>query len=45
MFVVYMAQQKLFGGLELLELACHRYWRSVTADVSEKNKVLDGKME
>lgn len=40
---VYMAQQKLVGGLELLELSCHRYWKSVAADMGKKNKVLMGK--
>lgn len=42
---VYVAQQKLIGGLELLELSCHRYWKSIGADVGEKNKVLDGKLQ
>lgn len=41
---VYMAQQKLIGGLELLELACHRYWKSMAADAGEKSKGLDGKV-
>lgn len=43
MMGVYFGQQKLIGGLELLELACHRYWKSVTGD--EKEKVVDGKKE
>lgn len=42
---VYMAQQKLIGGLELLELSCHRYWKSMAAVVGEKNKELDGKIQ
>lgn len=42
---VYLGQQKLIGGLELLELTCHRYWKSMAANVAEKNKVLDGKMQ
>lgn len=42
---VYMAQQKLIGGLELLEMSCHRYWKSMAADDGEKKKVLDGKMQ
>lgn len=42
---VYIAQHKRFGGLEMLEMACHRYWKSMSADVSENNKVLDGKMK
>lgn len=42
---VYVAQQKLIGGLELLELSCHRYWKSICADVGEKNKALDGKLQ
>ncbi|XP_013865191.1 lysocardiolipin acyltransferase 1 isoform X3 [Austrofundulus limnaeus] len=29
---VYMAQLKLFGGLELLEMACHRYWKPTGDD-------------
>lgn len=37
---LYVAQQKLVGGVELLELACHRYW---TASVEDK--VLDGKIK
>lgn len=42
---VYVAQQKLIGGLELLELSCHRYWKSMVADEREKNKELDGKIQ
>ncbi|XP_068437007.1 lysocardiolipin acyltransferase 1 isoform X1 [Clinocottus analis] len=42
---VFMAQQKLIGGLELLELACHRYWKAMAAAVDEKSKVQDGKMQ
>ncbi|CAM9213976.1 unnamed protein product, partial [Lampetra planeri] len=42
---VYLAQQKLIGGLELLELICHRYWNSVAAEAGEKKKMLDGKMQ
>lgn len=42
---LYVAQQKLVGGLELLELACHRYWKSTANNVREKNKVVDGKMK
>lgn len=42
---VYIAQHKRFGGLEMLEMACHRYWKSMSADVSENNKLLDGKMK
>ncbi|XP_061824142.1 lysocardiolipin acyltransferase 1 isoform X2 [Nerophis lumbriciformis] len=33
---VFVAQQKLAGGLELLELACHRYWTSVAANGEKK---------
>lgn len=36
---VYVAQQKLIGGLELLELSCHRYWKSMAAGVGEKEKM------
>ncbi|KAL0969664.1 hypothetical protein UPYG_G00230460 [Umbra pygmaea] len=45
MIGVYFGQQKLIGGLELLELACHRYWKSVSRD--KKIKVVDenGKKE
>ncbi|XP_069391210.1 lysocardiolipin acyltransferase 1 isoform X1 [Paralichthys olivaceus] len=42
---VYMTQQKLVGGLELLELACHRYWKSMAADVGDKKKKMDEKMQ
>ncbi|XP_028293548.1 lysocardiolipin acyltransferase 1 isoform X3 [Gouania willdenowi] len=43
---VFVVQQKLVGGLELAELACHRYWKSMTSDMSEKkNKMLDGKIQ
>ncbi|XP_034051071.1 lysocardiolipin acyltransferase 1 isoform X2 [Thalassophryne amazonica] len=45
MISVYVGQQKLIGGLELLELACHRYWKSESGTVGGKNKVLDGKIE
>lgn len=45
MIGVFMAQQKLIGGLELLELSCHRYWKSMAAGGDEKSKVLDGKMQ
>uniref|UniRef100_A0A673CRD7 Lysocardiolipin acyltransferase 1 n=1 Tax=Sphaeramia orbicularis TaxID=375764 RepID=A0A673CRD7_9TELE len=40
---VIVAQQKLFGGMELLELACHQYWKSMAKDMDEKEKVLDGR--
>ncbi|XP_061551752.1 lysocardiolipin acyltransferase 1 isoform X2 [Phycodurus eques] len=40
---VYVAQQKMAGGLELLELACHRYWTSVAANGG--SKMLDGKTQ
>ncbi|KAG7509630.1 lysocardiolipin acyltransferase 1 [Solea senegalensis] len=33
---VYVVQLKLFGGMELLELACHRYWKSSAAHVGGK---------
>ncbi|KAK5608802.1 Lysocardiolipin acyltransferase 1 [Crenichthys baileyi] len=39
--LVYTVQQKLAGGLELLELACHGYWKSVC----EQEKVSDTKMQ
>lgn len=42
---VFVAQQKLIGGLELLELSCHRYWKSLTADVDEKNMTVDDKIK
>ncbi|XP_074516585.1 lysocardiolipin acyltransferase 1 isoform X2 [Sebastes fasciatus] len=42
---VYVALQKLIGGVELLELSCHRYWKSMSANMGEKSKVLDGKMQ
>lgn len=45
MVVVFVSQQKLFGGMELLELACHRYWKSMAANMDEKKKVLDGKTQ
>lgn len=42
---VYMGQQKLIGGLELLELACHRYWKSMVSNLGENKKMLDEKMQ
>lgn len=42
---VYVAQQKLIGGFELLELSCHRYWKSTATDAGEKSKMVDGKMQ
>ncbi|KAF0044134.1 hypothetical protein F2P81_003292 [Scophthalmus maximus] len=42
---VFMAQQRLVGGVELLELACHRYWKSTAADAGDKKKVMDGKVQ
>lgn len=42
---VYLAQQKLIGGLELLELSCHQYWKAMVKDMDEKKKELDGKMK
>lgn len=42
---VYVAQQKLFGGLELLELSCHRYWKSMAADVGEKMEKMKWEMK
>ncbi|XP_053701869.1 lysocardiolipin acyltransferase 1 isoform X1 [Synchiropus splendidus] len=44
MVAVFMVQQKLAGGMELLELACHRHWKSLSSE-SEKNKLLDGKVQ
>lgn len=41
---VYTVQLKLFGGLELLEMACHRYWKSTGDDGGKKNKVIDEKI-
>ncbi|XP_077588124.1 lysocardiolipin acyltransferase 1 [Stigmatopora nigra] len=38
---VYVVQQKMAGGVELLELACHRFWTSVAAN--GKDKMVDGK--
>ncbi|XP_051941370.1 lysocardiolipin acyltransferase 1 [Hippocampus zosterae] len=40
---VYVAQQKMAGGLELVELACHRYWTSVAGDGDDK--MADGKTQ
>uniref|UniRef100_A0A1A8H7P9 Lysocardiolipin acyltransferase 1 n=2 Tax=Nothobranchius korthausae TaxID=1143690 RepID=A0A1A8H7P9_9TELE len=45
MIGVYTALHKLFGGLELVELACHRYWKSTNSDVAENQKRLDGKAQ
>jgi len=42
---VFVGQQKLIGGLELLELACHRYWKAAAASVEKKRKARDGKMQ
>ncbi|XP_046874363.1 lysocardiolipin acyltransferase 1 [Hypomesus transpacificus] len=44
MVAVYMGQLRLGGGLELLELACHRYWTSVARDRKKKD-LLEGKKE
>ncbi|XP_036006459.1 lysocardiolipin acyltransferase 1 isoform X3 [Fundulus heteroclitus] len=41
MVVVYTVQQKLAGGLELLELACHQYWKAKC----EKEKAPDRKTQ
>lgn len=38
---VYTAQQKLIGGLELLELSCHRYWKSMAANAGGKNEKMN----
>uniref|UniRef100_A0A1A7X4B6 Lysocardiolipin acyltransferase 1 n=1 Tax=Iconisemion striatum TaxID=60296 RepID=A0A1A7X4B6_9TELE len=45
MIGVYTALHKLYGGLELVELACHRYWKSTNSDVAENQKGLDGKAQ
>ncbi|KAJ7991188.1 hypothetical protein DPEC_G00294660 [Dallia pectoralis] len=37
MVCIYFGQQKLIGGLELLELACHRFWKSVPGDGKKKD--------
>lgn len=50
---VFLGQQKLIGGLELLELACHRYWKNLAggggggsgAGEGKGSKVLDGKVQ
>lgn len=42
---VYTAQQKLIGGLELLELACHRFWKSMAAAAAADEKGKSGKMQ
>ena len=44
MVAVYMGQLRLGGGLELIELACHRYWTSVARD-RKKKELLEGKKE
>lgn len=45
MAAVFVAQQRLFGGLELLELSCHRYWKSVAAAGDGKGTTVDAKMK
>lgn len=42
---VYVAQQKLIGGLELLELSCHRYWKSMAVDVGEEKEKMKWEMK
>ena len=42
---VFLGQQKLIGGLELLEMACHRYWKNLASGGGEGSKDLDGKTQ
>ncbi|KAJ3613769.1 hypothetical protein NHX12_020015, partial [Muraenolepis orangiensis] len=36
---VFLGQQKLIGGLELLELACHRYWKTLASGGGKGNGI------
>lgn len=45
MVVVFVAQQKLFGGMELLEMACHKYWKPSAASDGARKKEMDGKTQ
>ncbi|CAL8296579.1 unnamed protein product [Arctogadus glacialis] len=45
MVAVFLVQQKVIGGLELLELACHRYWKNLAGGGEKGEKVLDGKTQ
>lgn len=42
---VFVGQQRLFGGLELLEMSCHRYWKSAAAGGDDKGPMEDGKIK
>ncbi|KAG7267282.1 hypothetical protein CRUP_015011 [Coryphaenoides rupestris] len=50
MVALFLGQQKLIGGLELLELACHHYWKTLAggggiSGGGKGSKVLDGKVQ